>query len=210
MNKLLLLLQIRRSLLGPVLLGAALMLSACQSASTPKGVSNEFWQAVQQRDMEKAKNLSTWETVDYLKYFNSQRLHPARFELGDEMVGKTQSSVVVTLYSSQAGKSGIKIPGQTDLVKTRYGWRVDVKKTLGSIAQHTVDNAFDQLNGLMQKGVQELDKALSKSLNDIGKALEEGAKELKKELSQPISPNHHPKIKPFAPKTAPEPNGRQI
>ena len=208
--KKLLLLQIRRGRLGLALIVSALILSACQSASTPKGVSNEFWQAVQQRDMEKAKNLSTWETVDYLKYFNSQKFHPERFVLGEEMLGDTQSSVMVVLYSTQPGKNGIKIPGETDLVKTKYGWRVDVKKTLGSIAQHTVDNAFDQLNGLMQKGVQELDKALSKSLNDIGKALEEGAKELKKELSQPISPNHHPKIKPFVPKAAPEPNGRQI
>lgn len=205
-----LLLQIQRGLIGFVLFVGVLFLSACQSASTPKEVSYEFWQAVQQRDMEKAKNLSTWETVDYLKYFNSQRFHPERFVLGEEMVGDTQSSVMVMLYSTQPGKNGIKIPGQTDLVKTKYGWRVDVKKTLGSIAKQTVDNAFDQLNGLIQKGVQELDKTLSESLNDIGKALEEGANELKKELSRPIAPQQPKNIKPLVPKTSPEPKGRQI
>jgi len=179
---------LRQGFAGLFLLVSVLYLSACQSASSPKAVSHEFWSAVQQRDMEKAKNLSTWETVDYLKYFNSERFHPERFELGEETPGDAQANVMVTLYSSQPGKSGLKIPGQTDLVKTKYGWRVDVKKTLGSIAKHTVDNAFDQLNNLMRKGVQELDKALSESLNEIGKALEEGTNELKQELSRPIIP----------------------
>ncbi len=170
------------------LLTILLYLSACQSSPGPKAISNEFWTAVQQRDMEKAKNLSTWDSVDYLKYFNSQRFHPERFELGEEMIGDSRASVNVTLYSARPGTSGLKIPGQTELLKTKYGWRVDVKNTLGSIAKHTVDNAFDQLNNLMKKGVQELDKALSESLNEIGKALEEGADELRQELIRPITP----------------------
>jgi hypothetical protein len=199
---------LRQGFAGLFLLVSVLYLSACQSASSPKAVSHEFWSAVQQRDMEKAKNLSTWESVDYLKYFNSERFHPERFELGEEMSGDAQANVMVTLYSSQPGKNGLKIPGQTDLVKTKYGWRVDVKKTLGSIAKHTVDNAFDQLNNLMRKGVQELDKALSESLNEIGKALEEGTNELKQELSRPIIPPPV-LIEPIKPPSPPPSSQRQ-
>ncbi len=190
-----------------------MMLSACQGApSTPKGVADEFWRAIEQRDMEKAKDLSVWDTVNYLKYFNSDKFHPQRHELGEILQGETQSEIDVTLYIAEAGKGGtggVKIPGKTELIKTRYGWRVDVKKTLGSIARRTVDNVFDQLNGLMQKGVKELDKALSESLNEIGEALEESADKLKQELSRPLDsfPDKSPSGKQPKPVS---PQGQQI
>ena len=189
-------------LLSVLTLFVLVMLSACQGApSTPKDVANEFWRAIEQRDMEKAKDLSVWDTVDYLKYFNGDKFHPQRHELGEVLQGETQAEIVVTLYSSQPGKNGVKIPGKTELVKTRYGWRVDVKSTLASIARRTVDNVFEQLNKLMQKGVKELDKALSESLNEIGEALEESADKLKKELARPLDslPDKSPSGKPPKP-----------
>jgi len=181
-----------------------LFLSACSQTDTPKSVADAFWKAVQQRDMETAKNLATWDTVDYLKYLKAEKMHPERFELGEEMVGDTSAEVVTTLFSSKEGKSGVKVPGKTLLVKTEHGWRVDVKKTLASVVRHTVDNVFDQLNGFMREGVKELDKAFSESLKDIEKAIEEGASEFKKELSNPslrppsLNNNKTPQQKPSA------------
>lgn len=169
-----------------------LFISSCGgNSSSPKDVSKQFWEAVKERDMEKAKQLSTWDTVDYLKYLKSERLHPERFELSDEMLGENRAEVSTTLYTSKQGKSGIKVPGVTVLVKIEQGWRVDVKKTLGTVVKHTVNNVFDQLNGLMQEGVNELDKALSESMNELGKALDESAKELRNELNKPMFPNEN-------------------
>lgn len=188
-----------------LLLMLLLGLNACSSQDTPKSVSSEFWQAVQIRDMESAKQVATWDTVDYLKYLKSEKLHPERFELGEEMIGESRAEVSTTLFMKKMGKAGVKLPGVTVLVKTEKGWRVDVKKTLGTVVKHTVNNVFDQLNGLMQEGIKELDKSLSESMDDIGKALEEGAEELKKELSRPIFPpskNNTPAIK--------TPQGQQI
>ena len=163
-----------------------LFLSACGGqADTPKSVANTFWKAVQQRDMETAKNISTWDTVHYLKYLKTEKIHPERFELGEVMVGDTKAEIETTLYSNKQGQSGVKLPGKTLLIKTEHGWRVDVKSTLASVVRHTVDNVFEQLNGFMKEGVKELDKAFSESLKDIEKALEKGANELKKELSDP-------------------------
>jgi len=185
-----------------------LFLSACGGqADTPKSVANTFWKAVQQRDMETAKNISTWDTVDYLKYLKTEKIHPERFELGEVMVGDTKAEIVTTLYSNKQGQSGVKLPGKTLLIKTEHGWRVDVKSTLASVVRHTVDNVFEQLNGFMKEGVKELDKAFSESLKDIEKALEKGANELKKELSDPSL------RAPFnsAPKSqSSQPSGRQI
>jgi len=162
-----------------------LSLSGCVQPDNPKSVSEQFWKAVQVRDMESAKQLATWDTVNYLKYLKAEKLHPEHFELGDIMQGEARAEVATTLYTQKRGQLGIKVPGVTVLVKTDKGWRVDVKKTLNSIVKHTIDNVFNQLNGFMQEGLKELDKTLSESLDEVGKALEEGAKELRKELSKP-------------------------
>ncbi len=182
-----------------------LILSGCTQPDTPKSVSEQFWKAVQVRDMEAAKQVATWDTVDYLKYLKKEKLHPERFELGEVMLGETRAEVVTVLYTQKQGKSGIKVPGVTVLVKTEQGWRVDVKKTLNSVIKHTIDNVFNQLNGFMQEGLKELDKSLSDSMDEVGKALEEGAKELRKELSKPLFPPSENQ-----PRVIDKPLGKQI
>ena len=88
----------------------------------------------------------------------------------------------------------MKVPGITVLVKTEQGWKVDVKRTLGSVIKQSVNNIFDQLNNFMQQGIKEFDKTFSKSMKELEKALEEGAEELKKELNKPVQPaNKTPK-----------------
>ncbi len=173
-----------------MLVSFLVLLSGCTQSDTPKSISDKFWNAVQIRDMEAAKQVATWDTVDYLKYLKSEKLHPERFELGEVMLGETRAEVATVLFTQKQGKSGIKVPGITVLVKTKQGWRVDVKETLNSIVKQSIDNVFNQLNGFMQKGLKELDKSLSKSMDEVGKALEEGTKELRRELSKPLlSPN---------------------
>ncbi len=163
-------------------------LSACNAnkAESPKEVSQAFWQAIQERDMESAKIMATWETVDYLKYLNTDKLHPERFELGEQMTGETRAEVSTILYTSKQGQSGVKVPGVTVLVKTSHGWRVNVKKSMTSVVKYTANNIFDQLNGLVQEGVKGLDETLSESMNELGRVIEEGTQELKKELSKPL------------------------
>lgn len=164
-------------------------LVSCNSSKvdSPKEVSKAFWQAIQERDMESAKIMATWETVDYLKFLNTDKLHPERIELGEEMVGETRAEVSTVLYTNRQGQSGVKVPGVTVLVKTSHGWRVNVKKSMASVVKHTATNLFDQLNGLMQEGVKGLDETFSESMNELGRVIEEGAQELKKELSKPLT-----------------------
>ena len=188
------------TLLSFILLG----LLSCSAEKTPKSTSSAFWKAVQEKNMEQAKALSTWDSVEYLKYLDADNFHPERFELGEEKVTPSTAEVPVMLFTTKQGKSGIKVPGVTVLLKTEQGWRVDVKKTLGTVVKRTVDNVFDQLNNVLQDSLKEIDKSLSKSLNDFGKALEEGTKELRKELNKPIVPPSHK-----LPMTAP-PKGQQI
>ena len=185
-----------------------LSLSSCGTPDSPKAVSKQFWDSVQKRDMESAKMMATWDTVDYLKYLNTEKIHPERYELGDQMLGEERAEVNTILYTTKMGQSGVKLPGVTVLVKTDHGWRVNVKQTMTSVVKYTANNVFDQLNGLLQEGIKGLDESLSESMNEIGRALEEGTMELKKELSKPIFPQDT--IPNNTPPQFEKPSGQQI
>ncbi len=183
----------------------SLVLASCNQNKSPADVTEQFWNAVQERDMETAKMVATWDTVDYLKYLNTDKLHPERFELGEQMVGDTRAEVETVLFTSKPGKTGVKLPGVTVLVMTDNGWRVNIKKSMTSVVKYTTNSVFDQLNGLMQEGIQGLDQSLSETLNELGGALEQSAEELKRELAKPlfnqkkqfeIMPDNKPIIEP--------------
>lgn len=185
-------------------------LAACNKADTPADVSKQFWTAVKERDMESAKLVATWDTVDYLKYLNTEKLHPERFELGEQMVGETRAEVETVLFTSKVGKSGVKLPGVTVLVMTEKGWRVNVKKSMTSVVKYSANTVLDQLNGLMQEGIQGLDQSLSEAMNELGSTLEQSAEELKRELAKPLfAPNKQFEIMPDN-KPHKEPLGQRI
>ena len=162
-----------------------LLVGCGEKDQTPEAVAAEFWQAVIDKDMETAKTLATWDTVDYLRYIRSGQLKPARFELGEITPGARSAVIDTVLHSRPQGQASIRIPGQTVLIKTEQGWRVDLKETIGSTVKETVGTVFDQLNNIMKQGLQGLDKELSNSMKEVEKALQEGVDSLQKELSKP-------------------------
>lgn len=169
-----------------MLVAVCLLLSACSKVDSPEAVSKQFWQAVQERDMEDAKLFATWDTVDYLKYLNTDKLHPERFQLGEQMVGETRAEVETVLYTSKMGETGVKLPGVTVLVMTDKGWRVNVRKSMTSVVKYSANNVLDQLSGIMQEGIKGLDDSLSDAMSELGSAVEQSAEELKRELSKPL------------------------
>ena len=176
--------KVRNGLLVSLILMMFFIIGCSPKETTPESVAAEFWQAVIDRDMEKAKNMATWDSVDYLKYIRSGQLKPERYELGEVMKGERSAVIETTLYSQPQGQASVRIPGKTALVSTEHGWRVDLKQTIGSTLKETVGTVFDQLNDIMQEGLKGFDQQLSDSVKEIGKALEKGAEELRDELSK--------------------------
>ena len=204
------LISLLRFFLLAITFASTLILSACNHAESPADISKQFWKAVQEKDMESAKLVATWDTVDYLKYLNTDKLHPERFELGEQMIGDSRAEVETVLFTSRLGKTGIKLPGVTVLVKTDKGWRVNVKKSMTSVVKYSANNVFDQLNGLMQEGIKGLDESFSEAMNELGSTLEESAEELKRELSKPLfTPNNQLEATPDN-QLFKEPKGQRI
>ncbi|WP_028489716.1 hypothetical protein [Thiothrix lacustris] len=167
---------------------ASICLSGCLFSSESqqaREVVNQFWQAVLNDDMDTAKNLTTWDSTQYLQFLNSKSVFAKRFETGEIKIDGTIAEVATLLYGGEKGD--MAIPVRTVLVRNKDVWQVDVQKTMGSMVSGAMDAVADQLNIFMENGLKDLDSALSKSVDELNQSLKQGIDELKNELSSPPS-----------------------
>ncbi len=195
--------SLKRYLAGFYLLIASVLLSGCifsSESQQAREVADKFWQAVLAEDMDTAKNLTTWESAQYLQFLTSKSVAAKRFETGEIKVDGTTAEVATVLHSGEKGD--MTIPLRTVLVRNKDVWQVDVQKTMGSMVSGAMGAVVDQLNMFMENGLQDLDKALSESVQELNKSLKQGVDQLKQELTvPPVAP---------PPPAAPPANGQAI
>ncbi|MEE9303157.1 MAG: hypothetical protein V3U84_05165 [Thiotrichaceae bacterium] len=156
-----------------------LTLTACgEKVQTPQEVAEQFWQSAQQGKMDSAKQLVSWDTASYLKYFKDEKFTIKRVEFGETDANEEWVKIETTLILQKKEGSDVRIPTKTVLVKTENVWRVQLKQTLSAVINQTLNAAANQFNRMLKEGMRELNKALSGSVNEITKSLGEGAKEL--------------------------------
>ncbi len=182
-----------------------MLLSGCIFSSESqqvREVADKFWQAVLNDDMETAKNLTTWESAQYLQFLSSKSVSAKRFETGEIKVDGTTAEVATVLYGGEKGD--MAIPVRTVLVRNKDAWQVDVQKTMGSMVSGAMGAVVDQLNIFMENGLKDLDRALADSVKELNQNLKQGVDQLKKDLTAP------PAAALRSPFRAPPPNGSAI
>jgi hypothetical protein len=190
----------KRWLCGLYLLILSVWLSGCifsSESQQAREVADKFWQAVLNEDMETAKNLTTWESAQYLQFLSSKSVSAKRFETGEIKVDGTTAEVATLLYGGEKGD--MAIPVRTVLVRNKDVWQVDVQKTLGSMVSGAMGAVVDQLNTFMEKGLKDLDSALTDSVNQLNQNLKQGVDQLKKDLSVPPVTPPSPASPPLPP-----------
>lgn len=198
--------KVNNGLSGLYLLLVGILLSGCifsSESQQARDTTEKFWQAVLKEDMEVAKNLSTWESAQYLQFLSSKSVSAQRFETGEINVDGTTAEVATVLYGGEKGD--MLIPLRTVLVRNKDAWQVDVQKTMGSMVSGAMGAIADQLNIFMENGLQELDKALADSVKELNQNLKQGVDQLQKELAKPpAAPTQPP------PAATPPPAGHAI
>lgn len=198
--------KVNNGLSGLYLLLVGILLSGCifsSESQQARDTTEKFWQAVLKEDMEVAKNLSTWESAQYLQFLSSKSVSAQRFETGEIKVDGTTAEVATVLYGGEKGD--MLIPLRTVLVRNKDAWQVDVQKTMGSMVSGAMGAIADQLNIFMENGLQELDKALADSVKELNQNLKQGVDQLQKELAKPpAAPTQPP------PAATPPPAGHAI
>ncbi len=183
--------QIKRQVWLRLLIALLLLnsLAGCMFSSESqqaKEVTERFWQAMIAGDFNKAKNLSTWDSAQYLQYLSSKSVAAKRFEIGEIRVEAATAEVATILYSGDKGD--MPIPLRTVLVRDQNGWLVDVQKTMGSMVSGAMGAVVDQLNNFMENSLKGLDKSLSDNVNKLNETLRKGVEQLQKDLTPPANP----------------------
>ena len=161
-------------------------LVACgnNDSSDPKSVAEQFWSSAQQKKLDDAKQFVSWETADYLRYIEDEKLTITHVDLGEVFQADDITKIDTVIVLKKEKGDDIRIPTKTVLVKTEGVWRVQLKKTLTAVLTQTVRTAANQFNQLFSEGLNELDKVLSESVSVMSESLEQGAKELSESLEQ--------------------------
>jgi len=171
-------------LLLSTLLSGCIFSSESQQA---RDTAEKFWQAVLKDDMETAKGLVTWESVQYLQFLSKKSVSAQRFETGEIKIQDNVAEVATVLYGGEKGD--LAIPVRTVLVRNKNNeWQVDVQKTMGSMVSGAMGAVVNQLNDFMQGGLKDLDRSISDSMNQLGKTLKDGVDQLQKDLVAPQPP----------------------
>lgn len=193
----------KRWLSGFYLVMVSVLLSGCifsSESQQAREVADKFWQAILNEDMETAKNLTTWDSTQYLQFLSSKSVSAKRFETGEIKVDGTTAEVATVLHGGEKGD--MTIPLRTVLVRNKDAWQVDVQKTMGSMVSGAMGAVVDQLNVFMENGLKDLDRALADSVKELNQNLKQGVDQLKKDLTVPS-----PVTPPVPP---PPPNGQAI
>ncbi len=156
---------------------AAVLTSCGQQTNSPAGIAEQFWDAVQANDVEKARSLAVAGTMDNVRLDETDD-GPGKKEFGDAEIADDTASVPTHF-------TGIDYDLNFATVLEREGgqWRVDYNATVNSMIAASLKLMGEAISDAMKEGTEEVGKALSEGARELGKALEGIAKELDSEKS---------------------------
>ena len=133
-------------------------------------VAKDFWKAMKDRDVEKAKTYATAGSADALTINEDEKDQDVEISFGDIEV-KDGKSKIETNMRSIGGDMEMDIPMQTVLVKESGEWKVDVNLTMMSL----FGGAMGAMMETMKEGMEEMGNAMAEemksSMDEMGKAL---------------------------------------
>lgn len=148
----------------------ALFLTAgCTRSDSPESVADEFWGALMDRDIDKARSHATKNTAAFLQENNNNTDGEAEITFGEVNTENGKSTIETSMHSSN-GEMELNIPMKTFLVKEDGEWKVD--------AQQTMMSMFGAAMGELMEGFGD---AMKDSMREMGKAMGEGIREGMKE-----------------------------
>ena len=133
-------------------------------------VAKNFWKAMEDRDIEKARSYATKATANSLNINESEEDQDVEIIFGEVTKEDGKTLVVTTMRTTQDEKT-MDIPMKTVLVKEEGEWRVDVDQTMMSL----FGGAMGAMMETMKEGFEDMGKAMA---DEMKAGFEEMSKEL--------------------------------
>ncbi len=157
------------------LLFIALFFTNCSTKRlSPLNVTDYFWVAEKNQDLEDAKKFVIPEDVDNVKL--QKHIKIRRFRFGEVQEHENQAIVPTTMYLegilSKKEKDQIEIEFNTQLTKTDSGWKVDLRETKKSLYIETAKKFSTGLGSQIFSKIKGLQGIFKEMVDGLKKALE--------------------------------------
>jgi len=136
-------------------------------------VAEKFWNALHEKDLEKARSYATEETAGSLTLNEDAENQKVDIEFGDVIVEEGRTKVQTMLHTT-TDESETSVELETVLVREDGEWKVDVNMTMMSI-----------FGGAMEQMVDEM----SEAMEDLGKTMAEEMQKSMEKMSASMSEN---------------------
>jgi hypothetical protein len=143
-----------------IVITLACFLCGCGSEKDESlAVAKDFWKAMKDRDIEKAKTYATSASADALSINEKENDQDVEISFGEIEI-KDGKSTIETNMLAVDDDSQMTIPMQTVLVKEDGAWRVDVNLTMMSL----FGGAMGAMMESMKEGMEELGKSMAEEM----------------------------------------------
>jgi len=173
---------------SPVLLaglvGLLLILSGCQTATTPEGVTTVFWEALIHGDIESAKEQATQETRQLVG--KQQFIENSSVRTGQITINGLNATVETIITQNDKTLSF-----NTVLFKENDHWKVDYQHTLINISNEPfsgIIRSLQNIGDIFNKQLEQQIPLIEKEIDSFGEELKRQLDEFKRNLENPKFP----------------------
>jgi len=168
------------------------LLSGCGVSDSPDKTAKQFWQAMADNNLEKARSLATADSVDRVSLQNGKVIDNISFaddiKFDESDKNRASISTEMDIYYSDEVQEPFHLSFNTGLVKEQDLWKVDFDNTLGSMVSSTIIELGSELkNSLQQAGeaaVELTNEAMLKAMIEMTDALQNAAEQMHEAAQQ--------------------------
>lgn len=135
------------------------LLGCSSSGDKPIEIAEQFWSAMEEQDIEKARSFATEETAGSVTINEDAKDEEVDIVFGEVSFEDDHAAVATTMIT--AGEEGeMKIEMETILVEEDDTWKVDVDKTFMSLFGGAMGAMMEQMGEAMKEGVEGMGEAM--------------------------------------------------
>ena len=149
-----------------------LYLGCSGEPDTAMTVADKFWQALQDKDLDKARSYCTEETAESLTLNEDGSDQDVEIVFGD-IEYKDEHTEIETMLQPSGDSDESSITLTTILVREDGKWKVDVSRTMMSMFGGAVEEMVEGMSEAMEEAMEKMAEEMQKSMEQMEGSMSE-------------------------------------
>ncbi len=171
-------------LVGLIAVSSGLLIACSELDDSPSKAAIDFWRAIESRDLQAARAVSTAPSERRLDaLFGDRIIKEVSF---GETLRNERSALVETILEGPVGDTPLEF--NTHLERFDRGWRVDAEATASAMRKAGFAAALDDVHEALREGERVMTEVLEHGAREASAALQRALENLEDALGAPVSP----------------------